>query len=60
MISLVSTRWLLYCRGSLDGSLPHPLCTQDLMTIALHILQGVQYLHQQNIVHKDVATRNCV
>ncbi|XP_046452287.1 tyrosine-protein kinase RYK-like isoform X2 [Daphnia pulex] len=53
-------RWLLYCRGSLDGSLPHPLCTQDLVTIALHVLRGVQYLHQQNIIHKDLATRNCV
>jgi RYK receptor-like tyrosine kinase len=53
-------RWLLQCKGSLDGSLPHPLCTQDLVTIALQILQGVQFLHQQNVVHKDLATRNCV
>jgi len=53
-------RWLLQCKGSIDGSLPHPLCTQDLVKIALQVLEGVQYLHQQNVVHKDLATRNCV
>ena len=55
-----SCRWLLQCKGSIDGSLPHPLCTQDLVKIALQVLEGVQYLHQQNVVHKDLATRNCV
>lgn len=53
-------KWLLQCRGSLDGNLPHPLCTQDLVTIALQVLQGLEYLHQHNVVHKDLATRNCV
>jgi len=53
-------RWLLQCKGSIDGSLPHPLCTQDLVKIALQVLEGVQYLHQQNVIHKDLGTRNCV
>ena len=36
------------------------LNTQQLVYIAIQIIKAVQYLHRRHILHKDIATRNCV
>ncbi|XP_070537672.1 tyrosine-protein kinase RYK-like [Ptychodera flava] len=36
------------------------LSTRDLVLIAIQITKGMQYLGKLNIIHKDLATRNCV
>lgn len=36
------------------------LNTQQLVYMAIQIIRGVQYLHRKKIIHKDIATRNCV
>lgn len=37
-----------------------PLTTRDIVLMALQIARGCQHLHRRRIIHKDVATRNCV
>ncbi|XP_014669815.1 PREDICTED: tyrosine-protein kinase RYK-like [Priapulus caudatus] len=36
------------------------LSTQELVHMGIQIIRGVQYLHKKKIIHKDLATRNCV
>ncbi|XP_033760964.1 tyrosine-protein kinase RYK-like [Pecten maximus] len=36
------------------------LSTQQLVYLAIQIVRGIQFLHRQKILHKDIATRNCV
>ncbi|XP_045133809.1 tyrosine-protein kinase Dnt-like isoform X1 [Portunus trituberculatus] len=50
--------YLLGCgRGSNEGV---KLLTRDLVHIAIQICLGLIHLHQQRLLHKDVATRNCL
>ena len=52
-------KFLLQCRLSDTGS--HcPLSTQQLVFMALQIIRGIQFLHRKRIIHKDIASRNCV
>ncbi|KAK3094925.1 hypothetical protein FSP39_007934 [Pinctada imbricata] len=52
-------RFLLRCRVSDSGS-HYSLSTQQLVYLAIQIIRAVQFLHRKKILHKDVATRNCV
>uniref|UniRef100_A0A336M573 CSON012001 protein n=1 Tax=Culicoides sonorensis TaxID=179676 RepID=A0A336M573_CULSO len=36
-----------------------PLNTRQLVDIALHISRGLLYMHNNNLLHGDIATRNC-
>lgn len=50
--------YLLGCsRGSGEGV---KLLTRDVVHIAIQACLGLIYLHQQRLLHKDVATRNCL
>ncbi|CAH0724633.1 unnamed protein product, partial [Brenthis ino] len=58
-------QFLLACRGvnlgvSSNGPPPPPLTTQHVVRMALHALDGLQYLHSQHVLHKDIAARNCI
>ncbi|XP_025078722.1 tyrosine-protein kinase RYK-like isoform X2 [Pomacea canaliculata] len=52
-------KFLQKCRMSECGS-RYTLNTQQLVYMAIQIIRGVQYLHRKKIIHKDIATRNCV
>ncbi|XP_048247730.1 tyrosine-protein kinase RYK-like isoform X1 [Haliotis rufescens] len=52
-------KFLLKCRMSECGS-RYTLSTQQLVYMAIQIIRGIQYLHRKKIIHKDIATRNCV
>uniref|UniRef100_A0A915DYC4 Protein kinase domain-containing protein n=1 Tax=Ditylenchus dipsaci TaxID=166011 RepID=A0A915DYC4_9BILA len=43
--------------ATLQGS---TLRTHDLVSMATQILKAIQHLHKFGIIHKDVATRNCL
>lgn len=52
------SRYLLGCgRGTSEGV---KLLTRDLVHIAIQVCLGLIHLHQQRLLHKDVATRNCL
>lgn len=54
----IGSRHLLGCgRGSNEGV---KLLTRDLVHIAIQVCLGLIHLHQQRLLHKDVATRNCL
>ncbi|XP_063697972.1 tyrosine-protein kinase RYK [Culicoides brevitarsis] len=36
-----------------------PLNTRQLVDIALHITRGLLHMHNNNLLHGDIATRNC-
>eukprot|EP00050_Salpingoeca_kvevrii_P008114 m.300836 g.300836 ORF g.300836 m.300836 type:complete len:1254 (+) comp14547_c0_seq1:115-3876(+) len=36
------------------------LSTSDLVTMALHAASALQYLHSQDVLHRDIAARNCL
>lgn len=48
-------RYLQHCRDS--GT---PLSTRQLVEFGLQVARGVSHLHSLGVLHKDVATRNCV
>lgn len=50
-------KFLMKCRGA-EAS--HSLVTQDLVHMALQIIRGVTHLHLCKILHRDIATRNCL
>lgn len=52
-------KFLQKCRMSECGS-HYTLNTQQLVYMAIQIIRGIQFLHRKKIVHKDLATRNCV
>uniref|UniRef100_A0A5S6PZP7 receptor protein-tyrosine kinase n=1 Tax=Trichuris muris TaxID=70415 RepID=A0A5S6PZP7_TRIMR len=52
-------KFLNRCSG-VESALSHSLSTQDLVLMALHICRGLLHLHRNGIVHRDMATRNCL
>lgn len=38
----------------------HTLVTREVVSVGVQVLQGLAYLHSRLLLHKDVATRNCV
>lgn len=42
------------------GALPSQLNLSDLIEIAIDVAKGCVYLEEQNYVHRDLATRNCL
>ncbi|CAL1533163.1 unnamed protein product, partial [Lymnaea stagnalis] len=52
-------KFLLKCRMSECGS-RYTLNTQQLVYMAIQIIRGIQYLHRKKLIHKDIATRNCI
>ncbi|EFA11279.1 tyrosine-protein kinase Drl [Tribolium castaneum] len=51
--------FLQKCKLSPEG-VSHTLTTQEVVDMALQIIQAMQYLHKKNLLHKDLATRNCI
>ncbi|XP_076343833.1 tyrosine-protein kinase RYK-like isoform X2 [Tachypleus tridentatus] len=52
-------RFLHKCQFSVEGHC-HTLVTQDLVAMAIQIVQGIMYLHKKKVIHGDIAGRNCV
>ncbi|GFN89162.1 hypothetical protein PoB_001566800 [Plakobranchus ocellatus] len=52
-------KFLLKCRMAETGS-RYTLNTQQLVYMTIQIIRGIQYLHRKKLLHKDIATRNCV
>ncbi|GAB1605382.1 tyrosine-protein kinase RYK isoform X2 [Argonauta hians] len=52
-------KFLQKCRMSECGS-HYALNTQQLVYMAIQIIRGIQFLHRKKMVHKDLATRNCL
>ncbi|ESO98934.1 hypothetical protein LOTGIDRAFT_213735 [Lottia gigantea] len=52
-------KFLQKCRMSECGS-HYSLSTQQLVYMEIQIIRGIQYLHRKKLIHKDIATRNCV
>lgn len=51
--------FLQKCKVSSEG-VHHTLTTQEVVDMALQIIQAMQYLHKKHLLHKDLAARNCV
>jgi len=51
--------FLQKCKFSSEGRM-QTLLTQDLVSIAIQIVEGMIHLHKKQKIHKDLATRNCV
>ncbi|CAG0881474.1 unnamed protein product [Cyprideis torosa] len=47
------------CRKCHDSQ-SYPLLTQEVIHFGIQACGGIAHLHQRNIIHKDVAARNCV
>lgn len=52
-------KFLQKCKLCPEG-IAHILTTQEVVEIALQIISGVQYMHKKKLLHRDLATRNCV
>ncbi|KAF5744996.1 receptor-like protein kinase [Tripterygium wilfordii] len=46
------------CNGSLDQHLSKPLAWMERTTVLLGASRGLNYLHESNIVHKNIRTSN--
>ncbi|CAH1153725.1 unnamed protein product [Phaedon cochleariae] len=51
--------FLQKCKVSSEG-VHHTLTTQEVVDMALQVIQAMQYLHKKHLLHKDLSTRNCV
>lgn len=51
--------FLQKCKICSEG-VAHILTTQEVVDMALQIIEAMIYMHKQHILHKDLATRNCV
>lgn len=51
--------FLQKCKLNAEG-VAHTLTTQEVVDMALQIIQAMQYLHKKHLLHKDLAARNCV
>ncbi|XP_065222259.1 tyrosine-protein kinase Dnt [Planococcus citri] len=52
-------KYLQKCKLCQEG-ITHILTTQEVVEIALQIISGIQYMHKKKLLHKDLATRNCL
>lgn len=52
-------KFLQKCKICPEG-VAHTLTTQEVVMIALQIISGIMYMHKKKLLHKDLATRNCV
>lgn len=52
-------KFLQKCKFSAEGHC-HTLLSQDLVAMAIQIIHGMIYLHKKKVIHRDLATRNCV
>ncbi|XP_042902588.1 tyrosine-protein kinase RYK isoform X2 [Parasteatoda tepidariorum] len=43
-----------------SGDPCHALMTIDLVSMAIQIVKAIEFLHERGIIHRDIATRNCV
>lgn len=51
--------FLQKCKISSEG-VHHTLTTQEVVDMALQVLQAMQFLQKKHLLHKDIASRNCV
>ncbi|XP_017770403.1 PREDICTED: tyrosine-protein kinase Dnt [Nicrophorus vespilloides] len=51
--------FLQKCKSNMEG-VAHSLTTQEVVDMALQVIHAMQYLHKKHLLHKDLATRNCV
>lgn len=51
--------FLQKCKVNAEG-VAHTLTTQEVVDMALQVIQAMQYLHKKRLLHKDLAARNCV
>uniref|UniRef100_T1IZQ5 receptor protein-tyrosine kinase n=1 Tax=Strigamia maritima TaxID=126957 RepID=T1IZQ5_STRMM len=52
-------RFLQKCKFSPEGH-AHVISTREVVDMAIQITLGMQYLHRRKVIHRDLATRNCV
>ncbi|PSN31260.1 Tyrosine-protein kinase Dnt [Blattella germanica] len=56
----VPSCWFLQtCKLSAEG-VARVLTTQEVVAMALQIVHAMQFLHKKRLLHRDLATRNCV
>ncbi|XP_065347808.1 tyrosine-protein kinase Dnt-like isoform X2 [Cloeon dipterum] len=54
-------RFLLNCRHyNSDGGMSHMITTQKFVDMGLQVNAAMRYLHRKQIIHKDIAARNCM
>ena len=53
-------RFLNRCKSSNAEGPPRALTTQEIVEMALQAAKAAQYLHRKRLIHRDLATRNCV
>jgi len=51
--------FLQRCKSNVDG-VAHTITTQEVVDMALRVISAMQYLHKKHLLHKDLATRNCM
>ncbi|KAF5306040.1 hypothetical protein FQR65_LT00755 [Abscondita terminalis] len=51
--------FLQKCKVCSEG-VAHTLTTQEVVDMALQIIEAMHYIHKKHILHKDLAARNCV
>ncbi|KAF5281464.1 hypothetical protein FQA39_LY17782 [Lamprigera yunnana] len=51
--------FLQKCKVCSEG-VAHTLTTQEVVDMALQIIEAVHYMHKKHVLHKDLAARNCV
>ncbi|XP_021921225.1 tyrosine-protein kinase Dnt [Zootermopsis nevadensis] len=52
-------RFLQTCKLSAEG-MTRVLTTQEVVAMALQVVHAMQFLHKKRLLHRDLATRNCV
>ncbi|XP_065165096.1 tyrosine-protein kinase Drl isoform X2 [Atheta coriaria] len=51
--------FLQKCKSNAEG-VAHTLTTQEVVDMALQVIEAMQYLHKKHLLHKDIAARNCI
>lgn len=51
--------FLQKCKSNAEG-VAHTLTTQEVVDMALQVIEAMQYLHKKHLLHKDIAARNCM